>query len=76
MSRKKVEKTNLRRERCVLALLLLVVCVGPVGAQDAAGRIRVHVLPVANRSGNGQFDAVAETVTGTVALTLRLLDAC
>ena len=75
MSRKKVEKTNLRRERCVLALLLLVVCVGPVGAQDAAGRVRVHVLPVANRSGNGQFDAVAETVTGTVALTLRLLDA-
>ena len=47
MSRKKVEKTNLRRERCVLALLLLVVCVGPVGAQDAAGRVRVHVLPVA-----------------------------
>mgnify|MGYP001292776837 CR=1 FL=1 len=49
--------------------------VAPATAQSAStGDIRVHVLPVVNRSGESQFDAVGSTVTGTVALTLRLLN--
>ncbi|MFW5828535.1 MAG: hypothetical protein ACOCU4_10600, partial [Alkalispirochaeta sp.] len=39
----------------------------------STGPIRVHILPVTNRTGESQFDAVATTVTSTVSLTLRLL---
>ncbi|HKK47839.1 MAG TPA: hypothetical protein VJ932_02000, partial [Alkalispirochaeta sp.] len=59
-----------------LVLLGAVLCAlipPPLSAQDASSVVRVHVLPVVNRSDQAQFDAVATTVTGTVSLTLRLL---
>lgn len=58
----------------ILLIVLLPTATSFLGAQSSApGEIRVHVLPVVNRSDQAQFDAVATTVTGTVSLTLRLL---
>jgi hypothetical protein len=55
-------------------LVLLVATTTLVAAQSSPpAQVRVHMLPVVNRSGQAQFDAVATTVTGTVSLTLRLL---
>jgi hypothetical protein len=51
-----------------------VVAQTPADATRGETRIRVHILPVENTSGNGQFDAVGTTVTGTVGLALRLLE--
>ncbi|MFO8044156.1 MAG: hypothetical protein R6U25_13210, partial [Alkalispirochaeta sp.] len=58
----------------ILLIVLLPTATSFLGAQSSEpGEIRVHVLPVVNRSDQTQFDAVATTVTGTVSLTLRLL---
>lgn len=40
---------------------------------QSPGRIRVNVLPIENRTGRTQFDAVGATVADTAVLTLRLL---
>lgn len=56
----------------VAALLLLIVVFAPV-AQTPDDAVRVHIVPVINRTGEAQFDTVASTVTDTVSLTLRLL---
>ncbi|MEX2444045.1 MAG: hypothetical protein WD492_10590 [Alkalispirochaeta sp.] len=58
----------------VVAVVISAISTSPIPAQDApSSAVRVHVLPVVNRSGQAQFDAVATTVTDTVSLTLRLL---
>ncbi|MFW6251516.1 MAG: hypothetical protein ACOC47_10415, partial [Alkalispirochaetaceae bacterium] len=61
----------------LLVVLLLLLGISLVVAQSgpppSPGPIRIHILPVTNRTGEPQFDAVATTVTGTVSLTLRLL---
>jgi TolB-like protein len=54
-------------------LVLLSFVTGSLVAQVAVDRPRVLVLPVENRTGRTQNDAVARTVTETMTLTLRLL---
>ncbi|MFW5812491.1 MAG: hypothetical protein ACOCWS_05845 [Alkalispirochaetaceae bacterium] len=58
----------------LLALLFLSAdLIAQTQSQTPTSEIRVHVLPAVNRTGEAQFEAVATTVTDTVALTLRLL---
>jgi hypothetical protein len=58
--------------RVVFTLVALTVVL-PVVFPQSPGRIRVHVLPIENRTERNQFDAVGATVSDTAALTLRLL---
>ncbi|HKK49071.1 MAG TPA: hypothetical protein VJ932_08230, partial [Alkalispirochaeta sp.] len=66
-------KCCLKRPDSVPVVFLLAILL-MVGGAVSAQEVRVHVLPAVNRTGEAQFDAVASTVTGTVSLTLRLLD--
>lgn len=65
--------------RIYVAPLLFLLLTQPVQLYsqdqppDGSSTIRVHALPTVNRTGEAQFEAVATTVTDTVALTLRLL---
>ncbi len=66
---------RLSRRKIVILLVVLLSKTGMLAAQVEVDRPRVLVLPIENRTELAQNDAVARTVTDTMTLTLRLLDA-
>lgn len=61
-------------KRCVLIVFALVLLPLTLLAQETGGLPRVVVLPVVNNTGESRNDALAQTTTDTVALTIRLLE--
>ena len=59
----------------LLALMLVVAWPGIVTAQIEVDRPRVGVVPFDNATGQSRNDAIAQTTSDTVLLTLRLVDA-